>query len=183
MNPLDLIRIYYRPGTPVYEMLLHHCASVAEAALEVAARVPELRPDTAFIREAAMLHDIGILLTRAPEIGCFGRHAYVCHGYLGRKILEKHDLPAHARVCERHVGVGLSAADIAGQRLPLPVRDMLPETVEEQIICFADTFFSKTPPPAGTRRSADAVAAALERYGRDKAERFRGWLERFGSVA
>ncbi|MFP3979926.1 MAG: HDIG domain-containing metalloprotein [Desulfobacterales bacterium] len=182
MNPLDLIREYYRPGTLAYDVLVRHCEAVTEAALCLAGRVPHLVPDPGFIREAAMLHDIGVLDTDAPGIGCFGNHPYICHGNMGRMMLEKHGLPDHARVCERHIGAGLSAADICAQGLPLPKRDMLPQTVAEQIICFADTFFSKTPPPDGTRRSVDAVIASLAPYGADKVERFRGWLELFGPV-
>lgn len=182
MNPLDLIRMYYRPGTMAYEVLVRHSEAVADAALAAARRVPHLSPDFEFIKEAAMLHDIGICYANAPEICCFGSFAYICHGYLGRELLEKHGLPDHARVCERHVGAGLYASDIIRQGLPLPVRDMVPETVGEQIICFADSFFSKTPPPEGTRRSVEAVMASLELHGRDKTERFRRWIDIFGSA-
>ena len=182
MNPLDLIRGYYRPGTLAYDVLVRHGEAVTDAALSLADRVPHLVPDPGFIREAAMLHDIGVFDTDAPQIGCFGSHPYICHGYLGRVMLEEHGLPAHARVCERHVGAGLSAEDISAQELPLPKRDMLPETVAEQIICFADTFFSKTPPPAGTRRNVEEVLAALAPHGKDKVERFCRWLEVFGRV-
>ncbi|MBS3808838.1 MAG: HDIG domain-containing protein [Desulfobacterales bacterium] len=183
MNPLDIIRTYYQAGTLAYEVLVRHSEAVAAAALEAARRVPHLSPDYEFIEEAAMLHDIGICYTDVPKIGCFGSFAYICHGYLGRELLEKHGLPDHGRVCERHVGAGLYASDIIRQGLPLPVRDMVPETVEEQIICFADSFFSKTPPPEGTRRSVESVIASLERHGRDKAERFFRWLDVFGSAA
>lgn len=181
MNPLDLIGIYYRPGTLAYRVLTAHSKAVAEAALTVAQRVAHLAPDTGFIQEAAMLHDIGICRVNAPEIGCFGASSYVCHGWLGAQILESHGLPAHARVCERHVGVGLSAEDIARQQLALPVRDMLPETLEEQIICFADLFFSKMPPPDGTRKDPAAVAASLEPWGPEKTGRFKHWQQIFGA--
>lgn len=182
MNPLDLIRRYYATQSLVFRALVRHSCLVADAAAEIAGRVSDLRPDTGFIRQAALLHDIGILYTRAPEIGCFGDRDYVCHGYLGRLLLEEHGMPGHALVCERHVGCGLTAADIKAQGLDLPVRDMIPETVEEQIICFADCFFSKTPAPGGTVRSAEEAAAALGRHGKDKEERFRRWLSIFGTV-
>ena len=128
-----------------------------------------------------MLHDIGIFYADAPEIGCHGNYHYLCHGYLGRALMEKHGLAAHGRVCERHVGVGLTASDIISQGLPLPVRDMVPDTIEEQIICFVDTFYSKTPPPAGKRRSPEEVIAALAPYGAGKVDTFRTWLKRFGA--
>jgi len=47
-------------------------------------------------------------------------------------------------VCERHTGSGLSKEYIVRRALPLPQRDMLPESVEEKLICFADNFYSKS---------------------------------------
>ena len=178
-----IIACYYPRGGLAGNVLRRHSVLVAEAALAVARRVSDPDPDDSFIRfvqEAALLHDIGIFRTSAPEIGCTGPHPYVCHGYLGRKILEEHGLHAHALVCERHVGAGLTAVDIREMNLPVPVRDMLPQTLAEEIICFADCFYSKTPTPGGTRHSPEDVIAILETYGSEKGERFRRWLDRFG---
>jgi uncharacterized protein len=58
---------------------------------------------------------------------------------------------------------------------------MVPETVEEQIICFADLFFSKMPPPEGTKRDASAVIDSLTPWGPEKTERFARWQKMFGS--
>ena len=46
-------------------------------------------------------------------------------------------------MCERHVGVGITKENIERNNLPLPKRDMRPRTIEEQIICLADKFYSK----------------------------------------
>jgi len=126
-----------------------------------------------------MLHDIGIFMTNTPELGCAGDHPYICHGYLGRSLLEKRGLPGHARVCERHVGAGISVADIALQRLPLPLRDMLPVSIEEQIICYADKFFSKLPERAGREYLVEQILKGLEKFGPDKTERFQQWTMMF----
>lgn len=104
---------------------------------------PELNLDTVFLEEAAMLHDIGIFLTHAPGIQCFGTEPYICHGYLGAGLVRKEGFPRHALVCERHTGAGLSLKDIMDQKLPVPHREMLPVSMEEQVICFADKFFRK----------------------------------------
>ena len=178
-----IIARYYPQGSDAGYVLRRHGMLVAEAALAIARRVAGPDPDRSFMRfigEAALLHDIGIFRTRAPAIGCTGSHPYVCHGYLGRIILEEHGLPAHALVCERHVGAGLTAADIREMNLPVPVRDMLPQTLAEEIVCFADCFFSKTPAPEGTRHSTEDVIAMLAVYGHEKTARFCGWLDRFG---
>ena len=86
----------------------------------------------------------------------------------------------HALVCERHIGVGLTVADIDAQKLPLPRRDMVPRTLEEQIVAYADLFFSKSPRKAGKERSASEVRETLERYGAAKSAIFDDWRTRFG---
>lgn len=143
IDAIGLIRKYYEPGSLAFNLLIGHSRAVAQKALEVAERLNNLTPDRLFIEEAALLHDIGIFGTDAPDIGCHGDKPYICHGYLGRELLEREGLPAHALVCERHVLVGISIADIDRHGLPIPRRDMLPLTLEERIICFADKFFSK----------------------------------------
>ena len=89
-------------------------------------------------------------------------------------------MPRHGLVCERHVGVGISAEDIRRFDLPLPVRDMRPVTVEEQIICYADKFFSKNGSDTPCEKSVAEILESLKPYGADKVERFLGWMELFG---
>ena len=126
MNPLEIIAEFYEPGSEPFQILVKHGQQVANKAIDVAKRVPHLKPNLKFINEAAMLHDVGIFETNTPELGCSGKHPYVCHGYLGRKILAKKGLPQHALVCERHVGIGITAEEIKLNNLPLPQRDMVP---------------------------------------------------------
>ena len=125
--------------------------------------------------------DIGIFLTHTPDLGCTGVHPYVCHGYLGRELLEEKGLFRHALVCERHVGVGISAADIHREKLPLPARDMRPVSIEEEIICYADKFFSKSKTGNGKEKSVADILIGLAPYGRDKVDRFLSWVDRFGN--
>ncbi len=178
MHPLWLIEKYYVKHSVAYNALINHSQMVTELAVDIARRHPELQADIAFIKEAAMLHDIGIIFTNAPDIGCYGEYPYICHGYLGRDIVEQAGMPIHARVCERHTGTGLTREDIVDQNLPIPVRDMRPETIEEQIICFADKFYSKGDimlqlPPHHIRKK-------LSKYGEEKVEQFDIWMEMFG---
>ncbi|MCU0600736.1 MAG: HDIG domain-containing protein [Desulfobacterales bacterium] len=179
MNPVDIINEFYAPGSLSREILIVHSKAVAEKALSVASCVSHLNPDLSFIEEAAMLHDIGILFTDAPSIGCKGKHRYVCHGVLGRKLMEDKGWPRHALVCERHVGVGLTIEEIKSRNLPLPFRDMVPVTLEEQIVCYADKFFSKKNSSNGKEMPLDDVLKGLEKYGSDKAQRFMEWAKLF----
>jgi uncharacterized protein len=179
MNPIDTINQYYEADTRAYNILIEHGRRVGEKALGIADRVAHFKPDRTFLEQAALLHDIGIFLTNSPELGCYGKNAYVEHGYLGRIILEQMGLPAHALVCERHVGVGMTAADIRYQGLPIPVRDMVPVSIEEQIICYADKFYSKNGQNNAREKSVDEIIDGLKRYGQDKVARFKSWVEMF----
>jgi uncharacterized protein len=171
-DPLIIIEKYYDRNSTAYDILVAHSKAVAGKSLEIAGRLSYGRPDTMFIEEAAMLHDIGIFMTNEPGIGCHGDKPYICHGYLGREILEREGLPRHALVCERHVGVGITVEDIDGNGLPLPRHDMRPLTIEEKIICFADKFFSKRPDSLGRERPLDEVRKSIARYGPDKLKIF-----------
>lgn len=179
MDPIQIINKYYRPESRAYNFLVQHSRMVAEKASLIAGRLKQPAPDMEFIREASMLHDIGIVLTDEPRIGCFGTKPYICHGYLGREILEKEGLPRHALVCERHIGTGLSLADIEEHDLPVPKRDMRPVSVEEQIICFADKFFSKSPEFLRTEKPLERVRKDIAKFGGMHLRQFEYWLNIF----
>ena len=181
MDPVELIAKHYKGHSKARKILLSHSEKVADKALTAAGRVPGLEPDLEFIRQAALLHDIGILFTATPQLGCYGNHPYVCHGVSGRALLEAEGLKRHALVCERHVGVGITREDILLQGLPLPVRDMQPVSIEEQIICYADKFFSKNGAGAHKEKPVSEILQKLARYGKDKVERFKQWVDMFES--
>lgn len=179
IDPVEIIEKYYEPDSKAYYFLLHHGKVVAKKAVEIARKVEHLNPDIDFIREASVLHDIGIFLTNAPKIGCYGYYDYLCHGYLGREILEREGLIRHALVCERHVGLGITVKDIRKQNLPLPERDMVPETIEEKIICLADKFFSKTEHDLTREKPLEKVREIIKNYGEDKLKVFEEWITMF----
>ncbi|OEU59892.1 MAG: phosphohydrolase [Desulfuromonadales bacterium C00003094] len=181
LNPIALLEKHYAPGSKSHHILLQHSEQVATKAVAIAINLALGTAAVSFIREAALLHDIGILYTAVPQLGCQGDLPYLCHGIKGREILEAEGLPLHALVCERHIGVGLSAKEILRQQLPLPVRNMLPISLEEQIVTYADLFFSKNPAKLGLERSADKVRKSLTRHGEDKVAVFDEWHARFGS--
>ena len=144
MKPEEIIHRYCEGNPALEDILLKHSSDVAKRALKIADKHPEFNIDKQFLYDAAMLHDIGIIYVDAPSISCFGTEPYIKHGLLGGEILRKEGFPAHARVAERHTGTGLTRENILQQSLPLPPADYVPETLEEQIICYADKFYSKT---------------------------------------
>jgi len=178
-DPMVIIEQYYSPGTKSYEYLVEHGRMVAEKALEIARKVFWLPPGMLFIEEAAMLHDIGIYMTDAPHLGCTGEYPYIAHGYIGRQILEEEGYPLHALVCERHVGVGLTAKEIVEKALPVPARNMVPITLEEEIICFADKLHPVTPEKMLTRISVAEAREDIKVYGPAQLRKFDRWAAMF----
>lgn len=181
MNPLAIIAKYYDSNSPLYHTLLTHSHQVQQRAVAIA---NENRGawsiDVPFVEEASLLHDIGIFLTDAPSIHCHGTHPYIAHGYLGADLLREEGYERHALVCERHTGCGLSEATIRRQQLPLPMRCMEPVSIEEQIICFADKFYSKT--HLGEELPLDKIRGKMRRLGEESLQRFDYWYKIFYGV-
>jgi len=178
MKPEELLARYFSPEA--LPLFLTHSRLVARTARLTAENHPDAsRLDLDFIWEAAMLHDIGVSMTAAPGLMCYGSAPYILHGIIGREILEKEGLPHHALVCERHIGVGLTVEDIREQNLPLPLRDMVPITTEEKIVAYADLFYSKKPDILTVEKPLDQVRRELARFGEKKLAILDGWLEEF----
>lgn len=173
LDPLVIIEKYYEKGSDLYNILVSHSILVRNKALEIAAKHPELQLDKQFISEAAMLHDIGIFMCNAPRIHCTGPHDYIEHGYLGAKLLRAEGLYKHALVCERHTGIGISLEMIIKNHLPLPHRDLLPITYEEQVICYADKFYSKS--NSDHAYTLQRIRTNLRKYGESEVLRFNSW--------
>ncbi len=185
LDCLSIIQRYYTPGNDDYRVLVLHSRQVADLAVALSQRlIDQGEPiDIEFVEEAAMLHDIGMCQTDAPGIYCFGTEPYIRHGILGRSMLDRLGLYRHGRVCERHTGAGITAAEIISQHLPItPPRDLLPESLEEKVICYADKFFSKSRPeePAKTLERA---RTSLTKFGEDTVRRFDDLTAIFGDPA
>lgn len=145
-------------------------------------RKPGLDPQA--VETAAMLHDIGIIMTDAPGIGCHGKEPYIRHGILGADMLRRDGLPEWiARVAERHTGAGLTQEEIAAQGLPLPSdRILVPETTLERLVCYADKFYSKNPGSLEVRKDFGRVKSMMARHGADSLARFEALEAEFGPV-
>ena len=167
MNYQKIIDKYYGRDNLLKHILLTHSRSVTVRALRIADRHPELHLDRQFIEEAAMLHDIGIIRCDAPSIQCFGTQPYICHGILGAEMMRS----------EGHTGAGISIGEIQCQGLPLPERNFLPETLEEQVICYADKFYSKT--HLDREKTLEQARQSLTKFGTAGLTRFDKWMEMF----
>lgn len=120
----------YAPNETVFKIVLAHSKAVQKIALRIAKKIKSI--DIDFIKTASLLHDIGRF--KCPPDS---RDNYR-HGIAGAEILRKENLPKHALVAERHLGVGIKKQDIKEQKLDMPLKDFVPLTKEEKIITYAD---------------------------------------------
>ncbi len=185
-DPLAVITLFYPEASPLKRLLLRHSCQVRDMALEILANSTgrKLGIDPVQAACGAMLHDIGIFRCRAPKILCEGTEPYIRHGILGAELLRALErekglaLEPFARICERHTGTGITAEEIRAQGLPLPERDLLPETPLEKLICLADKFYSKS--GLMEEKSAESIRLSLQKFGPDSVNRFGELQRMFG---
>jgi uncharacterized protein (TIGR00295 family) len=104
--------------------VIKHILIVTELALKIAKRFPEA--DLELVEAGALLHDIGR-----------SKSHNVDHAVVGSEIVRELDLPEKlVTIIERHIAAGIPKADAA--KLGLPIKDYIPQTLEERIIAHAD---------------------------------------------
>jgi len=201
MTALEIINHFYPEDTPLRELLLVHSQCVANKCLSILhhynlchnPQQVHLEIDLKRVVDGAMLHDIGIVRCDAPGIFCQGTEPYICHGTIGAQMLRNYlaeleregkdfsgiDWEGCARICERHTGAGLTAQNILDQQLPIaPVRDLLPETAEEKLVCLADKFYSKSGDPS-REKDIERVRRSMQKFGTDSILRFESLCTQF----
>lgn len=182
-DPRCLIDVIYAGAPNARQILITHSEAVAKLAIDIA-RKDGLDLDLDALRYASMLHDVGIVATNAPGIGCNGSAPYIAHGVIGADMLRAVGAPEYAaRVAERHTGVGLTVEDIRRQQLPLPAdRCLMPQNRLERLICYADKFYSKNPDSLDVRKDFERVRAGIARHGDDNLARFDALVAEFGKI-
>ncbi len=147
--------------------VLEHSKALQKLALEVAQKIMQRNKDISidleFIRTACILHDIGRF--KHPP----GTEP-VKHGVAGAEILRQEGLDErYARVCERHLGGGITEEDVKEKDLPIPAADYTPKTIEERIISYADNLLWGEKP----KDSAEVVKRFTEELGHKIGQRVR----------
>lgn len=167
----------YAPTEEAFTLVYTHCQIICAVAEQLLGE--HLHPlNAALVRVGSLLHDIGVyrLYNAAGQLD---HVSYVRHGILGHTLLRDLGFPELvSRFCSHHTGTGLTRQDVLQQGLPLPVRHYTADTVEEQLVMYADKFHSKTTPP--TFLTADSYAASVRRFGDDKVDRFAAMMQKFG---
>ena len=105
------------------DAVINHCKTVRDLAIKIAKRA---QADVELVEAGALLHDIG----RSKTHG-------IRHGVEGAKIAREQGLPVSiVNIIERHLGAGI--AEDEAERLGLPKKNYMPQTLEEKIVAHAD---------------------------------------------
>ena len=110
--------------------IISHIEKVTKKALEIGRILKKkgFDVDMELLEIGTYLHDIGRSVT-------YG----VGHAVEGGRILRELGFSETViRLVENHIGAGITAEE--AKRLGLPVKDYIPETLEERILAYADKF-------------------------------------------
>jgi uncharacterized protein len=134
----------------VYALVLTICNKLKKEGIIV---------DRKLIKDGALLHDIGVYLIDEKE----KKKEYWKHGKKGYLICKKEKLnDLIGRICLTHVGVGI------GKNIPI--------TLEEEIVAYADKFFSKFPP---RKKTLKIIRKKVDKYKKNDLIIFNRWHKKF----
>jgi uncharacterized protein len=178
-----LLHKKYAATEMLLDLVWTHCNIAADIALLLLDRhefdKSELQRE--FVIQAALLSDIGVYACSGYE-WIPGQPAsdkpYIQHGVIGAWILQQEGYsPAVIQVAHSHTGVGLTAQDIKLYGLQLPEADYVPRTQLQKLIAYALKFHSKAP----KFKTVEDITNTLQRYGKEKVEKFQEWQQEFGN--
>lgn len=202
---IDALHRALAPSAHAYNLIHTHCVIVARLALSLAradaatsafAGTPAIAAaDTAHHIDAAqlderllvlggMVHDIGTyqLIKSDGSDGeplRFKHSKYIQHGLRGYKLLKACGFSEElAQFARNHTGIGLTAAAVKEQELPLPVADYVPVTLEQELVMYADKFHTKSDPAEFV--GYDRCIRRAAKHGEANAQGMRDLIERFG---
>ena len=110
------------------ENVIDHCKAVYKKAMKIASNFDDVDED--LIRKGALLHDIGRSRTHG-----------ITHAVEGVKIAERYGYDDDVlNIIERHIGAGITESE--AEKLGLPKKSYVPQTLEEKIVAHADNLVS-----------------------------------------
>lgn len=113
--------------------VIEHCKAVEKVALQIARACEKkgVNVDVRLVQIGALLHDIGRSKTHSVD-----------HAVVGMEIAESLGLPKTViSIIGRHVGGGISVDE--AKKLGWPVKNYLPQTLEEKIVTYADKLIER----------------------------------------
>lgn len=168
----------YAQNLHSYELVFQHCQIVQAIALELADHYGGT-VDREIVRVGALLHDIGSYGLFDGENELIAGKNYIQHGVVGEEILRAEGLSeAVCLIASHHTGTGITREDIEKKHLPLPLDDYMAQTVEQELVMYADKFHTKGwSERLLTYKKSRALVAG---YGESDVVRFDKLHERFG---
>lgn len=149
----------------VLDIIWTHSQIVKEIALLIAKNLEnkyQIKTNKKLLVAGSLVHDIGCYDCFDDNF-CTGKD-YILHGKMGYKILTENKFAENvARFALVHIGVGY--------------QDMIPITLEEEIVAFADNFHSKKPVRFN---NYEREKERLEGFGQGKGIIFERFKEKFG---
>jgi uncharacterized protein len=143
----EALQLLNKLGLPHH--IINHLLAVMRKARDIAHNIVKHEINIELVKIGALLHDIGRVRGHGLEHAAHG-------GDLLRELGYSDEL---ARMAETHTLGGITEEE--AKELELPIRDYLPRSIEEKIVCLADKYIS----------------------GSDKVEidqRFSRWIEKYG---
>jgi len=108
--------------------VIQHCQMVSNLAVKLARkqRQGKIKVNIPLVRIGGLLHDIGRSKTHT-----------ITHAIVGVDIAQSENLPPSIiQIIERHIGSGISIDE--AEKLNLPKKSYIPETLEEKLVSYAD---------------------------------------------
>jgi uncharacterized protein (TIGR00295 family) len=133
------------------EEVIRHCIAVRDVAVKIAKKA---KADVNLVEAGALLHDIGRSKTHD-----------IRHALEGVKIAKKLGLPdVIINIIRRHIGAGIDSDE--AKELGLPEKDYIPETLEEKIVCHADSLIDNNKKQKIEKALEKAISEGHNEYAR-----------------
>jgi len=142
---IEALHRKYASSQKVFDLIYGHCQIVEEMALWCCQN-SNLVVDQNLLSVSALLHDIGSYVFFDDQAKSLNSRLYPLHAILGAKIISDEGLDEKiSSIIETHILTGLTKQEIKQYNWSLPIKDYLPQTIEAQIVAYADCFHSKKP--------------------------------------
>jgi uncharacterized protein len=178
ISNIEQLHRKYAPNDKVYDLVYGHCQIVCEIALWCADNIKlDSEVDADLLQSAALLHDIGTYILFDNDGKVSNERMYPQHAILGAKIVADEGIDMKiSKMIETHILLGLTKQEIIDTPWILPARDYRPDTIEGELLCYADRFHSKHP----TFNAYDTFLNKLKSNLPLQAAKFETWSKRFG---
>lgn len=176
-DEIKALHIKYAPNKEVLDLVWTHCRIVADIAIQLSRNSPN-DINNELVKAGCLLHDIGVY-SLFDGSGFESTKNYITHGVRGEEVLKAEGFSEKLyRFASHHTGAGISRKQIIETNLPLPHRDFLAETIEEELVMYADKFHSKSEPPSFN--SYNYYKDYIRRFGTEASASFAQLSEKFG---